>query len=711
MANEPQKWANLLGSGADINTIPEETPAGTGAASMKSIFPRITQVPLNAGGIAPDRADFNGLFKLLGDNIYYQQQGGVYSYSDTIDYAKGSLVKHNDKAYIAVQANGPATIEMEPGEDPAYWKPIAITVNGENADGNGNITISELDGYAKESTEFSIPDPLLTITTKYETNTYTEALQGYCTDGTYLYAAIVSSNSSNQKIKKINISTGVEVKEVLHTDLFHVNDCCIHKGNMYVTYNTKILVLSTDTLLTTSTINVPSEMGGVNGITSDGTNLFIQRMSDNTIFKTDDNLNVINSFTCDMPNGWSFQGLSYHDGYLYVLTADALPRRTALYYNLYLRIGYDGKIQRVFTIPLKRELECIDFIDGKALLGVNSQYGGTTKDGIYSFFTWNIFGDVTPSKNGYPNYPIYDRELSFDYIMYVTKNDSTFKTGTGTDEDPFNRIEDAIETVRLLQNIGFNFTIRLNGDFSDRTLTIKHIDSNIIIRKSDKSGASATLGSLDIHSCNGIIELRDLTINPTDATKDGIALLGSRMAMNNISIINDTGSTNRIGIYAFMSEVISDNNISISNFNEGIKLNHSTLLGSGVTYNNCTNSVNTYFGHILTSYTNLFNDTFIKRNQACFVTTQQITVGGFVTVDTTDTSELNTVYSTFVKLPQNCTVYSVNATPKTGDPRKITVSIGDIVNYGDTGTRGFNVNWVRTHDISVVITWTALIGF
>lgn len=130
MANEPQKWADPLGSGADVNTIPEATPAGTGAASMRSIFPPITQVPLNAGGIAPDRADFNGLFKLLGDNIFYQQQGGVYSYSATIDYAKGSLVKHNGKIYVAIQANGPATVEKEPGEEPDFWQEVVLSNTG-----------------------------------------------------------------------------------------------------------------------------------------------------------------------------------------------------------------------------------------------------------------------------------------------------------------------------------------------------------------------------------------------------------------------------------------------------------------------------------------------------------------------------------------------------------------------------------------------------
>ena len=163
MANEPQKWAGLLGSGADVNTIPEETPAGTGAASMKSIFPPITQVPLNAGGIAPDRADFNGLFKLLGDNIYYQQHGGVYSYSATIDYEKGSLAKFNDRFYIAIQSNGPSGTVADP-TNAIFWKPITLgddylhiaggdvegnvtveglnvvrSVNGETADENGNV--------------------------------------------------------------------------------------------------------------------------------------------------------------------------------------------------------------------------------------------------------------------------------------------------------------------------------------------------------------------------------------------------------------------------------------------------------------------------------------------------------------------------------------------------------------------------------------------
>ncbi len=66
-SSEPSKWTTALGASADVNVIPATTPAGTGLASMASIFPAITQVPIDSGGIAPERADFNALFKMLGD--------------------------------------------------------------------------------------------------------------------------------------------------------------------------------------------------------------------------------------------------------------------------------------------------------------------------------------------------------------------------------------------------------------------------------------------------------------------------------------------------------------------------------------------------------------------------------------------------------------------------------------------------------------------
>ena len=91
---QPTKWSAPLGNGADVQELPDDDLR---YASFSKIFPQITQVPLSAGGVAPRRIDFNSLFKLLADNIYFYQNGGVFEYSDTANYEKGAIVRYNDK--------------------------------------------------------------------------------------------------------------------------------------------------------------------------------------------------------------------------------------------------------------------------------------------------------------------------------------------------------------------------------------------------------------------------------------------------------------------------------------------------------------------------------------------------------------------------------------------------------------------------------------
>lgn len=167
-SSEPSKWTMALGASADVNVIPATTPAGTGLASMSSLFPAITQVPIDAGGIAPERADFNALFKLLGDSVYFLQQGGVFSYLNSYPYTAGNLVTYSGAVYECVAANGPGNVHAP--TDTAYWRRLAtlqdippaatvndgqltINVNGAqvatftaNQAGNttANITISEI---------------------------------------------------------------------------------------------------------------------------------------------------------------------------------------------------------------------------------------------------------------------------------------------------------------------------------------------------------------------------------------------------------------------------------------------------------------------------------------------------------------------------------------------------------------------------------------
>lgn len=122
--NEPTKWQTSLVNSGDANVIPQSTPAGTGEASFEEGFPQITQIPLSAGGQAPDRKDFNGLFKVLGDWIFFNQNGGVSTYSENFDYVAGRVVLYNDNIYKCIQANGVSSTVVTPDSDTAYWQRI-----------------------------------------------------------------------------------------------------------------------------------------------------------------------------------------------------------------------------------------------------------------------------------------------------------------------------------------------------------------------------------------------------------------------------------------------------------------------------------------------------------------------------------------------------------------------------------------------------------
>ena len=119
---EPSKWSTALGASADVNTLPQTTPTGSGLASLSGLFPQITQIPLDSGGIAPERADFNALFKLLGDTAFFLMQGGIFSYSASYAYRAGDLVMYNGFLYRCIQAHAAGT--AAPGNT-SYWSAVA----------------------------------------------------------------------------------------------------------------------------------------------------------------------------------------------------------------------------------------------------------------------------------------------------------------------------------------------------------------------------------------------------------------------------------------------------------------------------------------------------------------------------------------------------------------------------------------------------------
>lgn len=121
--NEPAQWDHTLGNNADASTLPDDSAATAGTASLQKLFQLINATPLEAGGIAPDREDVNALFKLLGDSIFYAMTGGIASYNAAYDYPVGALVKYNNVLYEAIQANGADSTVAAP-TDSTYWSQI-----------------------------------------------------------------------------------------------------------------------------------------------------------------------------------------------------------------------------------------------------------------------------------------------------------------------------------------------------------------------------------------------------------------------------------------------------------------------------------------------------------------------------------------------------------------------------------------------------------
>lgn len=127
--SKPPFLSNVLGYAADVNTIPATTPSGSGAFSYKSAFPAVTAIPLTAGGMAPDREDFNAVFKLLSQHVHFLQSGSLYTWSSSLDYLKGAhILGSNGVEYIAQASSGPNVPDVGAknpvSDDGTFWKAV-----------------------------------------------------------------------------------------------------------------------------------------------------------------------------------------------------------------------------------------------------------------------------------------------------------------------------------------------------------------------------------------------------------------------------------------------------------------------------------------------------------------------------------------------------------------------------------------------------------
>jgi len=72
----------------DKNTLPNE-PTGTNLACVTEGFPAVTMIAREDGGLPPAGQDFNGLGNLLSQFYYFTQNGGSYTFNQSVSDAIG----------------------------------------------------------------------------------------------------------------------------------------------------------------------------------------------------------------------------------------------------------------------------------------------------------------------------------------------------------------------------------------------------------------------------------------------------------------------------------------------------------------------------------------------------------------------------------------------------------------------------------------------
>jgi len=149
----PETLKGIIAISGDKTDIPLNASTA-GAADFTLGFPPICSQPIAAGGIAPSRVDFNGLFNLLSQHTFWQQSGGMYAWSASLDYNTPSMVVgSNGKLYLALLASGPGGAgAKDPTTQPTYWLDYAASIapSGPTVDeffvGGGSMTASLTNG-------------------------------------------------------------------------------------------------------------------------------------------------------------------------------------------------------------------------------------------------------------------------------------------------------------------------------------------------------------------------------------------------------------------------------------------------------------------------------------------------------------------------------------------------------------------------------------
>lgn len=112
----------------DKNAIlAEQATEGNGRAAWSIGFgPELGQrLPPNGRGSPVSRLDFNGILNALSQVCCYAQSGGIFEYSESLDYqANRSLVYYDGQLYFCIADNGVSSSVIAPTASTKHWLPL-----------------------------------------------------------------------------------------------------------------------------------------------------------------------------------------------------------------------------------------------------------------------------------------------------------------------------------------------------------------------------------------------------------------------------------------------------------------------------------------------------------------------------------------------------------------------------------------------------------